>query len=202
MEGALDDDRVAFAEALEHGPQGIDFRTEADRLHAVRPFIELDEDDGTVIERQGTLGQGVQPAEPIYTVADLSRVWVRADVPEQQSPLVRVGDAVRIRLPALPDRVLEGRIVWVAALVDPATRTTVSAHIELPNPDGMLKPGMLAGLLIADQPRRVPVVPSDAVVRESNRDHAMLETTRLVELTARVFTSARSDSSERPSTRN
>jgi cobalt-zinc-cadmium efflux system membrane fusion protein len=125
--------------------------------------------DGVVIERQGAIGQVVQPAEPIYTVADLSRVWVRADVPEQQSPLVRAGDKVRIKLPALSDRVLEGRIVWVASVVDPATRT-VSARVELANPDRMLKPGMLAAMLIADELRRVPLVPKDAVVREMNRD--------------------------------
>jgi cobalt-zinc-cadmium efflux system membrane fusion protein len=125
--------------------------------------------DGTVIERQGAVGQVVQPAEPIYTVADLSRVWVRADVPEQQSPLVRAGDTVRIKLPALSDRVIEGRIVWVAAVVDPATRT-VAARVELANPDRMLKPGMLAAMLIADAPRRVALVPKDSVVREMNRD--------------------------------
>jgi cobalt-zinc-cadmium efflux system membrane fusion protein len=125
--------------------------------------------DGTVIERQGAVGQVVQPAEPIYTIADLSRVWVRADVPEQQSPLVRAGDRVRIKLPALSDRVIEGRIVWVAAVVDPATRT-VAARVELANPDRLLKPGMLAAMLIADAPRRVALVPKDAVVRETNRD--------------------------------
>jgi cobalt-zinc-cadmium efflux system membrane fusion protein len=125
--------------------------------------------DGVVVERQGAIGQVVQPAEPIYTVTDLSRVWVRADVPEQQSPLVRAGDHVRIKLAALSDRVLEGRIVWVAAVVDPATRT-VAARVELPNPDRELKPGMLAAMLIAEAPRRVPLVPKDAVVRESNRD--------------------------------
>ena len=140
-------------------------------INSVKPVISRV--NGTVVERSVAVGQVVQPADTLFTVADLSKVWVSANVPEQQATLVRVGQATEIEVPAL-GRTLRGRIVYVAAVVDPQTRS-VLARCELENPNGDLKPAMLANLLIRTAGRTEPVVPSAAVVRENNADYVYVQ---------------------------
>ncbi len=125
---------------------------------------------GTVIERTVAQGQVVQPADAVFTVADLSRLWVQAEVPEKQSDLVKIGDTVKVQIPALDNRSIDGRIVFVSSTVNPETRT-VTARTEVDNTDRSIRPAMLASMLIQDRPQQRLVVPVDAVVRENNRDH-------------------------------
>lgn len=129
---------------------------------------------GTVIERKVTQGQVVQPADAVYTVADLGRVWVQAEIPEKQSDLVKVGDTVRVQIPALDNRAIEGRLIYVSSTVNPETRT-VTARTEVPNTDRSLRPAMLASMLIEDRPHPRQVVPVAAVIRENNQDHVFVE---------------------------
>ena len=124
---------------------------------------------GTVIERKVTEGQVVQPADGIFLVADLARVWVVADVPEQAAGAVRVGEAVEAEIAALPGRRFVGTLSFVAPTVNPETRT-VRARMDIPNPAGDLKPAMLATVVIKGKPERQMVVPSSAVVRDENRE--------------------------------
>lgn len=128
---------------------------------------------GTVVERMITAGQVVQAGETLFAVADLSRVWVVANIPEQQAALVQVGQTTEIEVPSL-GRALRGRLVHVAAVVDPQTRT-VLARCELENPGGELKPAMLANLLIRTAGSNELVIPSAAVVRENDRDHVYVQ---------------------------
>lgn len=124
---------------------------------------------GTVIERKVTTGQVVQPADAIYTVADLSRVWVQAEIPEKQSDLVKVGDTVNVAIPALGNRSIEGKLVYVSSTVNPETRT-VTARTEVDNKDRSIRPAMLAVMLIQDRSTLRAVVPNEAVVRDNNKD--------------------------------
>lgn len=124
---------------------------------------------GSVIERKVTTGQVVQPADAIYTVADLSRLWVQAEIPEKQSDLVKVGDTVDVAIPALGNRSIEGRLVYVSSTVNPETRT-VTARTEVDNKDRSIRPAMLAVMLIRDRSTPRAVVPIDAVVRDNNKD--------------------------------
>ena len=128
---------------------------------------------GTVIERTVAQGQVVQPADAVFTVADLSRLWIQAEVPEKQSDLVKIGDTVKVQIPALGNRAIDGRIVFVSATVNPETRT-VTARTEVANPDRDIRPAMLASMLIQDHPQKRAVVPVDAVVRENNRDYVFV----------------------------
>lgn len=125
---------------------------------------------GTVIERNITLGQVVQPADALFTVADLSRVWVVAEVPEQQAALVKRGEEVQIEFPALQNRRIAGRLIYVGDTVNPETRT-VTVRTEIANSDRTIKPSMLANMLVRGQPHSQAVVPAAAVVREGDRDH-------------------------------
>ncbi len=128
---------------------------------------------GTVVERNVTVGQVVQPAESLFVVADLSRVWVTAEVPEQQAAQVRVGQVVDIDVPALGER-LRGKLIQVADTVNPETRT-LSVRSEVDNQDRRLKPAMLATMLIQAAPVERLVVPARAVVREGDADQVFVE---------------------------
>jgi cobalt-zinc-cadmium efflux system membrane fusion protein len=130
---------------------------------------------GSVIDRQINQGQVVQPADALYTVADLEHVWVEGEVPEQQAYLVEMGEEVRIELPALPGRQVTGKIIFISSTVNRETRT-VQVRTDVLNPDRAIKPDMLANLLIRGAPQKKLVVPITAVVRESNRDYVFART--------------------------
>jgi cobalt-zinc-cadmium efflux system membrane fusion protein len=131
--------------------------------------------DGAVIERNIALGQVVQPSDALYTVADLSHVWLVADVPEQQAQWVHTGDEAEADIPALPGQTVRGKLIYVADMVDADTRT-ITVRMDVPNPTGDIKPQMLANLLIRKQGAAALVVPGSAVVREDDIDHVFVET--------------------------
>ena len=119
---------------------------------------------GQVVARDASLGEMAGPEDTLFTVADLSRVWIELSVFERDLPRVRVGQSVAVRTAAYPDRVFQGRIVLVGSILDPQKRT-VAARVEIPNADGALKPGMFANANIqvgAGGPT-VVVVPQDAI---------------------------------------
>lgn len=129
--------------------------------------------DGIIVERLVTAGQVVQPADLLFSVADLTGLWAVAAVPERQAGRIAAGQPVRIEVPALSDQPLQAKVAFVSQTVDPETRT-VLVRCVLANPDGRLKPDMLATLLIATLPETRTVVPASAVVRENNSDHVFV----------------------------
>ena len=129
---------------------------------------------GVVVERKVTTGQVVQPADVLFTVADLSRVWAVAQVPEQQVAQVKVGQSVRIEVPALENEKLIGKLIYVGQTVNPESRT-VLVRTELDNTSGRLKPSMLASMLIESTPTKRMVVPITAIVREQDTDYVFTE---------------------------
>jgi len=131
---------------------------------------------GTVIERKVTQGQVVQPADVLFTIADLSYIWAIAEVPEQQVHLIQLGQKVEVEVPALPHKDgLMGKITYIADIVNPETRT-VTVRTGLPNPDHSLKPAMLAQMVIQGRPVTRLAVPAKAVVREGSADHVLVQT--------------------------
>ncbi|QSA95852.1 efflux RND transporter periplasmic adaptor subunit [Methylococcus sp. EFPC2] len=130
--------------------------------------------DGVVIERNVNLGQVTQPSDALYTVADLSHVWLVAEVPEQQAQWAHTGDEAEAEIPALPGQNVRGKLIYVADIVDPETRT-VTVRMDIPNPVRSLKPQMLATLLIQKQGAQTLVVPDGAVVREEDKDYVFVE---------------------------
>lgn len=131
--------------------------------------------DGTVMDRKATIGQVVQSTEIVCLLADLSSVWLVADVPEQAAGDLQVGRAVEAEMPALPGHLIHGRLSFVSATVKPETRT-VRVRMDLPNPHRKYKPAMLATMLLKDGAERARVVPLTAVVREDNADHLLVQT--------------------------
>ena len=129
---------------------------------------------GTVIERNVAQGQVVNPADVLFVVSDLSAVWALAEVPEQDSQFVKLGQRVQIEIPALDNERFSGRVAYVADVVNPETRT-VRVGVEMENKALRFKPSMLMTMLVegATMPRQV--VPVSAVVRENNVDHLFVE---------------------------
>jgi len=128
---------------------------------------------GTVTQRQVGVGQYINSAangasNPVYTIGNLSTVWLMANVREGDVPLMHVGAAVEVRVPAYPGRVFNAKISWVAPSLDPNThRLPVRADVE--NADGALKPMMFANFSITTgNDATAPAVPQTAIVYESD----------------------------------
>ena len=115
----------------------------------------------------GLLAQpGTTPAP--YTVSDVSSVWMLANVAETDIPLMRLGQAVQVKVMAYPDRIFHGRIANIAASVDPGTHR-ILVRSELPDPRRELRPEMFAVFVIeTGQAVHSPAVPADGVVREGD----------------------------------
>ena len=98
---------------------------------------------GTVLQKNAKEGMYVKVGDPLYTIADLSAVWLLAQVYEYELPLVSAGMDVSVEVEGVPGAAFKGRIAFVSPTVDDATRT-VAVRIDVPNPDRKLKPGMFA----------------------------------------------------------
>ena len=132
--------------------------------------------DGTVLDRKITLGQMIQPTDTLFEVADLSNVWLVADVHEQNTSLLVQGLSVEAEITALPGRRLSGKLSFVSSTLNPETRT-VRARMDLPNPNGRFKPAMLAVMHLKEQATRRNLIPLSAVVREGNTENVFVERT-------------------------
>ena len=129
---------------------------------------------GVVIERKVSQGQVAQPGDPLFTVADLGTVWVVGALPEQTARTVQVGQQVDIDVPALGNRQLSGKIVFVGDTVSPETRT-VAIRTQVDNRQRDLKPEMLATMRIQGPAQHMLALPASAVVRENDRDHVYVK---------------------------
>lgn len=146
--------------------------SESRSVHSISSVISTQE--GVVIERKVTPGEVVQPADALFTVADLSHVWLVAEIPEQQAALVKLGDTTEAEVPALAEQYTKGKLIFVSDTVRPETRT-IAVRMDVENPERTLKPGMLASMLIRGEAQQRVVVPVTAVVRENNRDHVFVQ---------------------------
>ncbi len=134
---------------------------------------------GTIILRQVGVGQNIQSAaagaaNPVYAIANLSSVWLVANVRETDTPLMKVGLPIEVKVPAWPGRVFKARIAWIAPVVDPNThRLMVRAEID--NRDGALKPMMFASFrILSGESVSAPGVPQSAIVFEGADAHVFV----------------------------
>ncbi len=129
---------------------------------------------GVVIERKVSHGQVAQPGDPLFTVADLGNVWVVGALPEQTARSVQAGQTVDIEVPALGNRQLSGKIVFVGDTVSPETRS-VTIRTQVDNGQRDLKPQMLATMRIRGNTLQALALPAQAVVRENEKDHVFVK---------------------------
>lgn len=129
---------------------------------------------GYVMEKEAVKGKSVIPGEPLYRLADLSTVWVWAEVYEYEMAHVQEGVKAEVELSYFPGRKFQGTVTYVYPTVNMMSRTT-KVRIELPNPDGQLRPGMFAKVrLIADM-GRVLTISEEAVMDTGTRQIVFVE---------------------------
>jgi cobalt-zinc-cadmium efflux system membrane fusion protein len=124
---------------------------------------------GTVIEKKATVGGLSSPSEPLFMIADLSTVWIEANLSDTQIAKVRSGAKASVTVSAYPNERLSGRVTYIANTLNKDSHT-ISARIEVANKDGRLKPEMFANATIdvggsgTKNAPAVLTVPDEAIV--------------------------------------
>lgn len=130
--------------------------------------------NGIVLEKNAVQGARFMPGDAVYRIADLSKVWVLADVYERDLARVRVGQPARVSLDAFPDRRFEAKVAYIYPTLNVETRST-QIRLELDNPEGFLRPGMFAHVDLASGAAAPRVtVPTSAVIDDGTRQVVLL----------------------------
>jgi cobalt-zinc-cadmium efflux system membrane fusion protein len=178
--GALAQKEVEVAQDT-YSKAKIDTKTAAEHIRIIggdpehpSPLIEIHAPvSGTIIEQNVTAASGIKSLDNspnLFTIADLSSVWVICDVFENDLAKVHVGDQAQIELSAYPNRRLKGRVTNISKLLDPNTRSA-KVRIEIPNEDGILRTNMFAIAHFVSQGAQMrTVIPAGAVLRLHDRD--------------------------------
>jgi cobalt-zinc-cadmium efflux system membrane fusion protein len=146
--------------------------------------------NGIIVEKPAVAGQAVDPAKPLLTVADLSRVWIEAAVPADSLGQIGTGMPAKVSVNALPHE-LTGTVSFVGPILGEATRMA-TARITLPNPELRLRPGMLATVDLMGPQTNVPVtVASDAI--QTIHEHNVVFVRTETGFRAQDVTTGRSD---------
>lgn len=131
--------------------------------------------DGIVLERNVTDGQRTMPGDVLFRLADISNVWVLADVAERDLPHVAIGQTATVRPRGYPDQISIGKVDLIYPEINASTRT-VRVRIELANPQGLLRPNMYADVeLAADSEAPVLAVPVSAVINNGTAHIVLLD---------------------------
>jgi len=178
--GAIAQRDLEAAEDVEQKAK-VDLATAAEHLRVLgadvshaSPIVEVKAPiSGTIVEQNITGGTGVRSMDNspnLFTIADLSRVWVLCDVYENNLAQVRLGDFAEVRLNAYPDQALKGRVSNISRVLDPNTRTA-KVRLELDNERRLMRTGMFASATFRSQSKQLrSVVPAKAVLRLHDKD--------------------------------
>ena len=123
---------------------------------------------GFVIDKKVVQGQSIQAGEELYTIADLSDVWVEAQLREEDAGRVGIGATATLKFTSYPGRPLTGRVTYIDPMLGEQART-VKARITVPNSDGRIKPGMYATVILNSSTQSALTVPRSAVVQTGER---------------------------------
>ena len=125
---------------------------------------------GIVVNKHIQEGSYVKPGMPLYTIADISKVWVYADIYEYELPWVKVGQKVKMTLPYYPGKEFQGKVAYIYPYLEAKTRT-VKVRLEFNNAGWELKPDMYANVVIESVVAESDIaVPSEAVIRSGERN--------------------------------
>ncbi len=129
---------------------------------------------GYVVEKNVVAGAALEPGERLYRIAPLDRVWVEAEVYEEEIAFVSVDMPAVVEVPALAGRRFEGKVAWLYPSVSPATRTA-RLRVELANEDEALRPDMFVNVHLEAPPEERLVVPLSAVIHAGERSFVFLD---------------------------
>ena len=161
--------RLEFLDVPEHQLKELTEKNVVKKsLHIHSPY------KGVVIDIGIREGDYVTPKTPIYSIADLSKVWVYADVYDFELPWIKKNDIAEMTLAAVPDRLFEGTVAYIYPYMEKKNRT-VKVRLEFNNSDGLLRPDMFANVTIkAGNNIEAVVLPSEAIVRSGKRDQVFI----------------------------
>jgi RND family efflux transporter MFP subunit len=128
---------------------------------------------GVVTSRNAYEQTYVTPQTDLYDIADLSKIWVYADIFEYEAPYVHVGQAAQMQLSYMPGKTYRGKVTYVYPTLDPKTRT-IKVRLEFPNPDYKLKPNMYANVKLKIDYGAQTLVPSEAVLNSGTKQVVFL----------------------------
>jgi len=157
-----------------------------------KDIMVLSKVTGTVIERNVTEGDYVESGKELYKIADLSTVWIEANFYENEIPLVKVGDDVKVTLASYPGEEISGKLAYVYPYLNKETRT-VRVRFEMPNPDGKLKPGMYATVFLEADLGEQLVVDDSAILDTGARQIVFVVSARSVFEPREVVAGERAD---------
>jgi cobalt-zinc-cadmium efflux system membrane fusion protein len=165
--------KAALAAARRHllilGLKGADIDALATKADFTAVFSLTSPIDGTVVERNATIGATVGTDASLFKIINLASVWVDANVFEKDLERIRLGQEVKVTVPAFPETSFSGRVILVSSVVDPDTRS-IKVRTEVPNPNGRLKPDMFANVqIIIDVNRSAISVPQSAVLDDGGQ---------------------------------
>jgi membrane fusion protein, copper/silver efflux system len=128
---------------------------------------------GHIMEKQAIEGMRINTGDPLFKIANLSSVWVLADIPEQDLGAVRAGQTAQVSFVAFPGRSFSGKVDFIYPMLNAGTRTA-KVRIVLPNPDGLLREGMYASTSIATSGTAAALVVPDSAVIDSGTRQVVL----------------------------
>jgi cobalt-zinc-cadmium efflux system membrane fusion protein len=178
--GAIAQKDLEVAEDAEHKAK-VDLSTAEQHVHILgadpkhpSPILDVRAPiSGTIVEQNVTGGTGVRSMDNspnLFTIADLSRVWVLCDAYEDVLMRIHVGDAAEILANAIPEHTFKGRVSNISRVLDPATRSA-KVRIEIDNPGRVLRSGMFVTATFKSvKPRNSTVIPVSAVIRMHDKD--------------------------------
>jgi len=169
LESSLD--RLRFFDVAEHQIRALE------KTHKVRKSMHIHSPAAGIITKIGVReGAHVSPKSELYQIADLSRVWVLADLYEHEISWVKTGDAARLQIASLPNHDFIGHITYIYPYLDPKTRTN-KVRIEFDNADGYLKPDMFGDVSITSStPKAGLFIPREAVLITGKKTHVFVQT--------------------------
>jgi len=131
-------------------------------FHLVSPI------GGVIVERNATIGQRVDQNNCLFEIADLSKIWIEADIFEKDLPAIKIGQQIRVKVTAYPDEIFYGKIFFIGHTLHEETRT-IKIRSEVNNEKLQLKPGMFTSIeIITGVRENVVVIPKSAVLEDEN----------------------------------
>ncbi|MBI5345603.1 MAG: efflux RND transporter periplasmic adaptor subunit [Chlamydiae bacterium] len=131
--------------------------------------------EGIVLKKDAFVGMNVEPGMNIFTIADLSQVWVLADIYEQDISWIKMGQKATISLTSFPGKSLIGSVAFISYIVEPSTRT-MKVRFDFDNPNNQLKPGMYATVETQISMGKELAVPESAVIDTGERKIVFVST--------------------------
>ena len=177
FEGKVSDTRALQRARAQLSSAEIEVRAAADRIRVLGASPQGSGETvavtspiaGRIVSRQTNVGEMATPSDALFTVANLSEVWIEADVYEKDLSKIRAGQTAEIRVGAYPDRVFTGKIDWIGDILSPKSRTA-KARCVVSNSQGLLRGEMFATVSVVTGKRgKTVLVPKQAVLDDAGK---------------------------------